>query len=48
MQSYMEVGTVKAIWRYPVKSMAGESLEKAHVYWYGLDGDRRAAFAKIL
>ena len=31
---------VKEIWRYPVKSMAGESLAKARVSPLGLDGDR--------
>lgn len=42
----MEIGRVKEIWRYPVKSMAGESLEEAHISWHGLDGDRRAAFVR--
>jgi len=31
---------VKEIWRYPVKSMAGEQLERAHLAPLGLDGDR--------
>ncbi|WP_217428171.1 MOSC domain-containing protein [Microlunatus speluncae] len=34
------------IWRYPVKSMAGESLESAAVSWHGLAGDRRWAFVR--
>lgn len=38
------VGTVAAIWRYPVKSMRGESLDRAELTWNGLDGDRRHAF----
>lgn len=38
------VGTVVAVWRYPVKSMRGESLERAELTWNGLDGDRRHAF----
>ncbi len=42
----MEIGRVKEIWRYPVKSMAGEKLAKAHIYWHGIDGDRRAAFVR--
>ncbi|MBE7529915.1 MAG: MOSC domain-containing protein [Chloroflexi bacterium] len=42
----MEIGRVREIWRYPVKSMAGESLEEARVSWHGLDGDRRAAFVR--
>jgi uncharacterized protein len=28
------------IWRYPVKTMAGERLERAHVGALGIDGDR--------
>ncbi len=31
---------LKEIWRYPVKSMAGESLQSARVTKLGLDGDR--------
>jgi uncharacterized protein len=31
---------VKEIWRYPVKSMAGESLAKAKVSPLGIEGDR--------
>jgi uncharacterized protein YcbX len=31
---------VKEIWRYPVKSMAGESLDKARVSPLGIEGDR--------
>lgn len=46
MTSLVEVGRVKEIWRYPVKSMAGERLEAAHVSWHGIDGDRRAAFVR--
>lgn len=38
------VGRLVAVWRYPVKSMAGESLESAEVHWYGITGDRRWAF----
>jgi uncharacterized protein YcbX len=41
------VGHVEAIFRYPVKSMAGESLEVANLGWHGLDGDRRLAFRRI-
>ena len=47
MQSeFIEVGVVKALYRYPVKSMRGESLAQAHLYWHGLDGDRRYAFVR--
>ena len=31
---------VKEIWRYPVKSMAGEPLERARIGRLGLEGDR--------
>jgi uncharacterized protein YcbX len=40
------VGVVSAIFRYPVKSMAGESLDAADVSWNGIDGDRRWAFVR--
>jgi uncharacterized protein YcbX len=42
-----EIGHVEAIYRYPVKSMAGEPLEVANLGWHGLDGDRRLAFRRI-
>ncbi|HKW59791.1 MAG TPA: MOSC domain-containing protein [Candidatus Dormibacteraeota bacterium] len=32
------------LWRYPVKSMAGERLDSCMVTEHGLDGDRRWAF----
>jgi uncharacterized protein len=32
---------IKEIWRYPVKSLAGEQLEQAQVSEIGVDGDRR-------
>lgn len=41
-----EVGRVEALWRYPVKSMAEESLDRAEVSWHGLAGDRRWAFVR--
>jgi uncharacterized protein len=37
------VGTIAEIWRYPVKSMAGERLDSCAVTGNGLDGDRRWA-----
>jgi uncharacterized protein YcbX len=40
------VGRLSEIWRYPVKSMAGESLPSADVSWQGLAGDRRWAFIR--
>jgi uncharacterized protein len=36
-------GTVAEIWRYPVKSMAGERLESCAIAETGLEGDRRWA-----
>jgi len=41
-----EIGHVEAIYRYPVKSMAGERLESAELGWHGLQGDRRLAFRR--
>jgi len=43
----IEIGEVEAIFRYPVKSMAGERLEVANLGWHGLDGDRRLAFRRM-
>jgi len=40
------VGHVAALWRYPVKSMAGEELDAVEVAWHGLAGDRRWAFIR--
>lgn len=41
-----EVGRVAGLWRYPVKSMAAESLDEVDVSWHGLAGDRRWAFVQ--
>jgi len=43
---FVEVGVVQALYRFPVKSMRGESLDAAHIYWHGFDGDRRYAFVR--
>jgi uncharacterized protein YcbX len=40
------VGRVVGLWRYPVKSMAGEPLAEVDVSWHGLAGDRRWAFVR--
>jgi uncharacterized protein YcbX len=40
------VGTVRELWRYPVKSMGGERLDEAEVSWHGVAGDRRWAFVR--
>lgn len=34
------IGQLREIWRYPVKSMAGESLSRCAIYTQGLSGDR--------
>ncbi len=43
----MELGRISAIFRYPVKSMAGESLDVARLGWQGIEGDRRLAFRRL-
>jgi uncharacterized protein YcbX len=40
------VGHIAALWRYPVKSMAGHQLPEVDVGWQGLAGDRRWAFVR--
>ena len=37
------IGEVASLWRYPVKSMAGESLRAVHLHPAGLFGDRLLA-----
>lgn len=43
----MELGRVSAIFRYPVKSMAGELLDVAPLSLHGIEGDRRFAFRRL-
>lgn len=43
----LKIGEIEALFRYPVKSMSGESLEAAGLGWHGLDGDRRLAFRRV-
>lgn len=43
----MELGRIRAIFRYPVKSMAGEVLDIARLGWHGIEGDRRFAFRRL-
>jgi hypothetical protein len=43
----IEIGCVEALFRYPVKSMAGQRLEVANLGWHGIDGDRRLAFRRV-
>jgi MOSC domain-containing protein len=43
----MQIGHIDALFRYPVKSMAGESLETATLGWHGIEGDRRLALRRM-
>lgn len=43
----IHVGRVRAIVRYPVKSMAGVAAPSAFLGWHGLAGDRRFAFRRV-
>jgi uncharacterized protein YcbX len=43
----MGLGRISAIFRYPVKSMAGELLDVARLGWHGIEGDRRLAFRRL-
>jgi len=43
MNSSERVGTVRALWRYPVKSMLGEELDVLDVSEGGVVGDRAYA-----
>jgi len=40
----MAIGTIRALYRYPVKSFAGESVQASVIERYGLYGDRSHAF----
>lgn len=41
------IGTVRELFRYPVKSMAGTSIQSAQLGWHGFAGDRRFAFRRV-
>lgn len=43
----IEIGHIREIVRYPVKSMAGIATEAAVLGWHGLAGDRRFAFQRV-
>jgi uncharacterized protein YcbX len=43
----MVLGHISAIFRYPIKSMAGERLDSASLGWHGVEGDRRLAFRRL-
>ncbi len=42
-----KIGSVEAIFRYPVKSMGGERVEAAELGWHGVEGDRRLALRRM-
>jgi uncharacterized protein len=44
----MRLGRISAIYRYPVKSMAGDLLDVARLSWHGIEGDRRFAFRRLI
>lgn len=44
--AYQDVARVVALYRYPVKSMCGDEVTRARLYWHGLEGDRRFAFVR--
>lgn len=41
-----EVSSIIEIYRYPVKSMAGQKLASTEIGWHGLAGDRRFALMR--
>src|SRR5437588_7822392 len=43
----IELGHISAIFRYPIKSMAGVRLDSAKLGWHGVEGDRRLAFRRL-
>jgi uncharacterized protein len=43
----VELGHLSAIFRYPVKSMAGDQLDSVALGWHGVEGDRRLAFRRL-
>ncbi len=42
----VKIGEVSALFRYPVKSMAGERIVFADLGWHGVEGDRRLALRR--
>src|ERR1051326_8284497 len=42
-----QLGYVRELVRYPVKSMAGVATESAFLGWHGRQGDRRFAFRRV-
>ncbi|HEV3299741.1 MAG TPA: MOSC domain-containing protein [Planctomycetaceae bacterium] len=44
----IELGHISALFRYPIKSMAGDRLDSAKIGWHGIEGDRRLAFRRFV
>ncbi len=44
----IKIGTVKSLWRYPVKGMAGESISTADITAMGIHGDRLMAVQDVV
>jgi uncharacterized protein len=42
----VQVGIVKELYLYPVKSMGGHAINDAYLNWHGFDGDRKYAFVQ--
>ena len=43
----IRIGEIEALFRYPVKSMAGEALDEAELGWHGVAGDRRLGLRRV-
>lgn len=43
----IQLGRIRELVRYPVKSMAGVPTDSADLGWHGLAGDRRFAFRRL-
>lgn len=43
----IELGRVRELYRYPVKSMASVAVESTRLGWHGVEGDRRFAFRRM-
>lgn len=42
------IGEIASLYRYPIKSMRGEGVERVDAGWHGLAGDRRLGLRKTL
>ncbi len=47
MSQMHPLGTIARLWRYPVKSLRREALERAEITWTGLAGDRERALSVV-